>query len=989
METKSPPTCPYSVTVRRNPPRKARPTTTAKSRQIPAHSSSWTVPEVPSFPTEEILSMEVSENPNPKSDSSASENLRVFLRIRPLLPSTTLIRDQNPKSRARNVWPQNPAKKNPARDKISNKKKTRDACVKANDHQSVTLSPPLNLQESKRVKSEVYEGFSHVFASDSSQEEVYEKMVSPLVEDFLTGKSGMLATLGPSGSGKTHTVFGTPRDPGILPRTLHRIFKPNVEMGSEPRRSFSISIFEIQSERKGEKLFDLSPGGAELSMQNSTIKGLQEVTVSDARQAESLVAHAMLNRLTASTNANSQSSRSQCIINICSVASKFKGEDDYQGNNVVLSIVDLAGAEREKKTGNQGARLVESNFINNTSMVFGLCLRSLLEHQKNPKRPLQKHFQNSLLTRYLRDYLEGKKRMALILTVKSGEEDYLDTTYLLRHASPFMRIRFDNVEEQQNNKRQSQALSRNERLKRMKFSGVEACVIEEGNANEDEHRTSGQVCAKEDPKIFKSEIPDCASLESSYVELAEKERSSQIWQNFAKAFWNALRQYKEKLKVAEHEIQHLTENLKLEKTRYVELEKKLEEAKSCGTCSQQKSVEIALVETERNFNQREKLNGLGFSDFDESKADLCSSNTGPSECHCSPQKYDSTPRRDQVMFSKTNIEQHAFNVRAASESIRTSDKFDFNPDENQNISPQVQVREYCPSQWVDKEQELDGPVRSLVVGVVDDSYFSGEFSQQKNRKDPIFSGSGHNAEDLQDSKCLEMDDACVDNEQVKDAPVRSLVVDVGDDSSLSVEISQKYQIDPIFSGSGHNAGDLQDSICLETDDTNADVTDLTVSSSQSLVMRRDESCSSVELDNVLSEEEQGSSNLPELEDIVSTKVCATLDSLVCESRVEKSEELLDPLTSVQENLVITKDSEDVNAPSSEQRVDMPSKPEKPRRRLLPASSVLLRDFNTLDIDDKSEKRKESKGGKKFNADERNRTQGSISLLRLLNHNVRV
>ena len=61
-------------------------------------------------------------------------------------------------------------------------------------------------------------------------------MVSPLVEDFLKGKSGMLATLGPSGSGKTHTVFGTPRDPGILPRTLQRIFNPTVEMGSKPRR---------------------------------------------------------------------------------------------------------------------------------------------------------------------------------------------------------------------------------------------------------------------------------------------------------------------------------------------------------------------------------------------------------------------------------------------------------------------------------------------------------------------------------------------------------------------------------------------------------------------------------------------------------------------------------------------------------------------------------------------------------------------------------
>ena len=48
--------------------------------------------------------------------------------------------------------------------------------------------------------------------------------MKPLVDDFLRGKSGMLAALGPSGSGKTHTVFGSPREPGMVPLALHQIF---------------------------------------------------------------------------------------------------------------------------------------------------------------------------------------------------------------------------------------------------------------------------------------------------------------------------------------------------------------------------------------------------------------------------------------------------------------------------------------------------------------------------------------------------------------------------------------------------------------------------------------------------------------------------------------------------------------------------------------------------------------------------------------------
>jgi len=57
------------------------------------------------------------------------------------------------------------------------------------------------------------------------QVEVYDKMVKPMVDEFIKGKSGMLAALGPSGSGKTHTVFGSPRDPGMVPQVLRHIFK--------------------------------------------------------------------------------------------------------------------------------------------------------------------------------------------------------------------------------------------------------------------------------------------------------------------------------------------------------------------------------------------------------------------------------------------------------------------------------------------------------------------------------------------------------------------------------------------------------------------------------------------------------------------------------------------------------------------------------------------------------------------------------------------
>ncbi|KAE8656453.1 ATP binding microtubule motor family protein [Hibiscus syriacus] len=567
METNTATPSSTLITVRRNPHRKVRSTALFNASRLRLQStSSSELPQISSFPIQDILSEKILQNspaitaasPSPPQDS-VLENLKVFLRIRPLVPlkgSKNNTVDQHARSRTKNVWPQNPSKKNSVKEKKNPQKKSNDSCITVSqDFCSVILSPPLHLQETKRVKSEVYEGFSYVFSDESTQSEVYEKMMNPLVEDFLNGKSGMLAALGSTGSGKTHTIFGSSREPGM---------------------AISLIYFEICAERgKTERICDLTSERPDLSMQQSTIKGLEEVLVHDVAEAESLIARALLRRSTAMTNANSKSSRSQCIINIRGGTEMSDPENDKQSNSAVLSIVDLAGAEREKRTGNQGARLAESNFINNTSMVFGLCLKSLLEHQKNPKKALQKHFQNSLLTRYLRDYLEGKKRMTLTLS---------DTV-----TFPF---RFANIEAQSNllrNKRQIQT-SKVEQSKRMKFGNLDASMIEK-KIVEDGNRLPDE-----------GDLTSCgADLKSSTPLKLMKERTHQITQRFAKALWNVLKQHNEKLKVVECENQILRENLRNEKKRSIEMEKELKDLRSCCTCSKDNSAVSTDVKVAEDF----------------------------------------------------------------------------------------------------------------------------------------------------------------------------------------------------------------------------------------------------------------------------------------------------------------------------------------------------------------------------------------------------
>ncbi|KAJ8527081.1 hypothetical protein K7X08_029558 [Anisodus acutangulus] len=158
METKGSSPYPYTVTVRRNPHRKARPT---PSSAAPASSSPPR--NISSFPIEDILSMEV---PEKQLTEPSSESLKVFMRIRALI-SQKKEKTVAEMKKTKNTWPKNPKSTNALLKKL---KKSNEVCVTVNDAHSVTVSPPQSLQDGKRIKSEVYQGFSQVFSSEASQQ---------------------------------------------------------------------------------------------------------------------------------------------------------------------------------------------------------------------------------------------------------------------------------------------------------------------------------------------------------------------------------------------------------------------------------------------------------------------------------------------------------------------------------------------------------------------------------------------------------------------------------------------------------------------------------------------------------------------------------------------------------------------------------------------------------------------------------------------------
>nr|XP_007135996.1 hypothetical protein PHAVU_009G009500g [Phaseolus vulgaris]ESW07990.1 hypothetical protein PHAVU_009G009500g [Phaseolus vulgaris] len=884
MDPNTSPPCPGTITVRRNPPRRAR----ATPKMTP---KSFDLPEISSFPNDDVLPAQTQQNP---STSPENENLKVFLRIRPLSSSPI----QAPRVIGKSAWPKNPAKKNvPVAGAKVSKSKNSTACITVNDSQSVTLSTPVSWHESKRIKSETYGGFSHVFSSDSSQFQVYERMVKPLVEEFLGGKSGMLAALGPSGSGKTHTVFGTPRDPGMVPLALRHIFEDAEPHAKQTSRTFYMSIFEICSERgKAEKLFDLLSDGGEISMHQSTVKGLKEVPISNTEQAESLIAQAALKRATAMTNTNSQSSRSQCIINIRDAPPKCKGAVNPKSNSAVLTIIDLAGAEREKRTGNQGARLLESNFINNTLMVFGLCLRSLLEHQKNPKKPLQKHFQSSMLTKYLRDYLEGKKRMSLILTAKLGEEDYLDNSYLLRQASPYMQIKYNEVEPSNivPKKRHYQASSimddaklspLSENLKRMRLVSEHTEQNDKRNVEERENIT------KDTSALGKLDANSSVSFESEFDRQVPSERSHIIMQNFAKVIWNVLKQYNSKLKVAEMEIESLKESIGNEKTKYLEIETQLNEFKARCTC-----------------------------------------------CKVGKIKNDPEDSSSVSLAQPHNSEQEE-TFHAESSFLARVDQSD---EEGLVLSTSCTLLD---SENTDRETlSLSKPEHHSALKVDDGSKILS--SSSKARLDQS------DEQPTVGTSCTQLD------AEVSDRKISTSLLKAGDNNALEVEAVC------IISSESFDALSLSEVRVDQSDE------ELTLGTSGR------------QLDSEKSDREI-SISLSKAEDHIALEVEAVrkIPSKLFVSSSSTEDENLDP--SSPKDASSTKTDNPVGDPRDKIGVDISRKPPKPKRTLMPSSSMLSRDLSTFDLCDESEKLKGNRGTRKLAAHEPQRSNGSISLLHLL------
>ncbi|XP_018496096.1 kinesin-like protein KIF20A [Galendromus occidentalis] len=153
------------------------------------------------------------------------------------------------------------------------------------------------------------------------------------------------------------------------------------------------------------------------------VRDLLQLPVRSASEAYALLQFARQNLATATTKLNDSSSRSHMVFNLKMVHWGGPMAEPFV-NQFIIS--DLAGSERQSKTGTSGPTLRQAGAINNSLLVLGRCLEALRKKDKGIAAP----FRDSKLTRMLNPFFTQGGYVSLIICINPDvhlQDETMDT----------------------------------------------------------------------------------------------------------------------------------------------------------------------------------------------------------------------------------------------------------------------------------------------------------------------------------------------------------------------------------------------------------------------------------------------------------------------------------------------------------------------------------------------------------------------------------
>ncbi|NXL17732.1 KI20A protein, partial [Setophaga kirtlandii] len=137
-------------------------------------------------------------------------------------------------------------------------------CVTIEDAQTVILNAPKESSAMKNSERGIGHAvhsftFSQVFGPETTQSEFFEGSMKDIIRAYINGVNGLVFAYGVTNAGKTFTIQGTPKDLGILPRSLDVIFnhirgRHYLKMNFKPYLSNDVKKLEDEQVKQEEAL---------------------------------------------------------------------------------------------------------------------------------------------------------------------------------------------------------------------------------------------------------------------------------------------------------------------------------------------------------------------------------------------------------------------------------------------------------------------------------------------------------------------------------------------------------------------------------------------------------------------------------------------------------------------------------------------------------------------------------------------------------------
>ncbi|XP_020238802.1 kinesin-like protein KIN-14D [Cajanus cajan] len=288
--------------------------------------------------------------------------------------------------------------------------------------------------------------FDKVFNHEASQQDVFIE-ISQLVQSALDGYKVCIFAYGQTGSGKTYTMMGRPDSPdlkGLIPRSLEQIFQASQSLKDQGwKYRMQASILEIYNETIRDLLSShKSSGNDQTRMENSVpgkqynikhdangnthVSDLTIVDVSSADEISSLLRQAAQSRSVFRTDMNEHSSRSHFVFTLRICGINEKTEQQVQG---VLNLIDLAGSERLSRSGATGDRLKETQAINKSLSALSDVIFALAKKEEHVP------FRNSKLTYLLQPCLGGDSKTLMFVNISPDQSSTGESLCSLRFAA--------------------------------------------------------------------------------------------------------------------------------------------------------------------------------------------------------------------------------------------------------------------------------------------------------------------------------------------------------------------------------------------------------------------------------------------------------------------------------------------------------------------------------------------------------------------------